>query len=58
MKSHDCDVFMESLFLIAFSAFPIQVLNPLTKISQFFKDLCSATLKEESLRKMELFSAN
>jgi len=53
MKSHDCHVFMESLLPIAFSALPIHVLNPLTEISHFFKDLCSATLKEECLRRME-----
>ena len=53
MKSHDCHVFMESLLPIAFSVLPIRVLNPLTEISHFFKDLCSATLKEESLRRME-----
>ena len=53
MKSHDCLIFMESLLPIAFGVLPIHVLNPLTKISHFFKDLCSATLKEESLRRME-----
>jgi len=53
IKSHYCHVFMQSLLPIAFSAFHIHVLNPLTKISHFFKDLCSATLKEESLRRME-----
>jgi len=53
MKSHDYHVFMESLLPTAFSALPIHVLNPLTEISHFFKDLCSTTLKEESLRRME-----
>jgi len=53
MKSHDCHVFMETLLPIAISALPILVLNPLTEISHFFKDLCYATLKEESLRRME-----
>ena len=53
MKSHDCHVFMETLLPIAFSALPIHVLNPLTEISHLFKDLCYATLKEESLRTME-----
>jgi len=53
MKSHDCHVFMETLLPIAFSVLPIHVLNPLTEISHFFKDLCSTTLKEESLRRMD-----
>jgi len=62
MKSHDFHVFMESLLPTAFSVLPIHVLNPLTEISHLFKDLCSTTLKEESLRRMrkifQLFSAN
>jgi len=53
MKSHDCHVFMEILLPNAFSDLLIHVLNPLTKISHFFKDLCSTTLKEESLSRME-----
>ena len=53
MKSHDCNVFMKTLLPLAFSALPIHVLNPLIEISHFFKDLCSATLKKESIRRME-----
>lgn len=53
MKSHDCHVFMECLLPIAFSRLPTHVLNPLVEVSQFFKNLCSATLKEEDLIKME-----
>ena len=53
MKSHDCHVFMECLLPIAFSSLPSNVLNPLTELSQFFKDLCSATLREDDLIRME-----
>ena len=53
MKIHDFYVFIESLLPIAFSALPIHVSNPLTEISHFFEDLCSTTLKEESLRRTE-----
>nr|KYP73946.1 hypothetical protein KK1_006607 [Cajanus cajan] len=49
MKSHDCHVFMECLLPIAFSSLPKPVLNPLIEVSHFFKDLCSATLKEDDL---------
>jgi len=52
MKSHDCHVFMETLLSIAFSSLPMHVLNPLIEISHFFKDLCSTTLKEDSLYKL------
>ncbi|XP_029128330.1 uncharacterized protein LOC114916203 [Cajanus cajan] len=53
MKSHDCHVFMECLLPIAFSSLPVHVLNPLIEVSNFFKDLCSTTLREDDLSKME-----
>ncbi|PNX55394.1 hypothetical protein L195_g049023, partial [Trifolium pratense] len=53
MKSHDCHVFLQSLIPIAFSSLPPHVLNPLVEISQFFKNLCSTTLREDDLVKME-----
>ena len=53
MKSHDCHVFMECLLPIAFSSLPPHVLNPLIEISHFFKDLCSTTLMEDDLSRME-----
>jgi len=49
MKTHDCDIFMECLLPIAFSALPTHVLNPITEVSHYFKDLCSTTLKEDDL---------
>ena len=54
MKSHDCHVFMECLLPIAFSSLSPHVLNPLIEISHFFKDLCSITLMEDDLSRMEL----
>ncbi|XP_052722912.1 uncharacterized protein LOC108345441 isoform X1 [Vigna angularis] len=53
LKSHDCHVFMETFIPIVFSCLPTHVLNPLMEISNFFKDLCCTTLKENSLRKIE-----
>jgi hypothetical protein len=53
MKSHDCHVFMECLLPIAFSSLPTHVLNPLVEVSQFFKNLCSATLRDDDLIKMD-----
>ena len=53
MKSHDCSVFMECLLPIAFRTLPMHALNPLIKISYFFKDLCSTTLRYEYLVTME-----
>ncbi|KAK2454153.1 hypothetical protein QL285_001747 [Trifolium repens] len=53
MKSHDCHVFLQSLLPIAFSSLPQHALNPLIEVSQFFKNLCSATLREGELIKME-----
>ena len=53
MKNHDCHVFMECLHPIAFSSLPPHVLNPLIEISHFFKDLCSTTLIEDDLSRME-----
>jgi hypothetical protein len=53
MKSHDCHVFFQSLLPIAFSSLPTHVLNPLIELSQYFKNLCSSTLREGDLIKME-----
>lgn len=53
MKSHDCHIFLECLLPIAFSALPTHVLNPLIEVSQYFKNLCSSTLYDKDLIKME-----
>ncbi|XP_024630664.2 uncharacterized protein [Medicago truncatula] len=53
MKSHDDHVFLERLLPIVFSSFPKHVINPLTEISQFFRDLCASTLRKDELIKMD-----
>jgi hypothetical protein len=52
MKSHDCHVFMECLLPFAFSSLPDFVWKPLKELSQFFKCLCSNTLREDELIKL------
>ncbi|XP_073219440.1 uncharacterized protein [Cicer arietinum] len=52
MKSHDCHVFMECLLPFAFSSLPDHVWKPLTELSQFFKGLCSNTLRHDELVKL------
>ncbi|XP_045791903.1 uncharacterized protein LOC123886649 [Trifolium pratense] len=52
MKNHDCHVFMECLLPFAFSSLPDFVWKPLTELSQFFKGLCSNTLREDELIKL------
>lgn len=51
-SSHDCHVFIETLLFVAFNLLLI-VLNPIIEISHFFKDLCSMTLKDVSLRRLD-----
>lgn len=53
LKSHDCHVFMETLVPIAFCGLPERIWKPITEISLFFKDLCSSTLREENLHRMD-----
>ena len=53
MKSHDCHVFLQCLLPVAFRELPSSIWKPLTELSLFFKDLCSATLNVENLRTME-----
>ncbi|XP_058774567.1 uncharacterized protein LOC131648855 [Vicia villosa] len=53
MKSHDCHVFMERFLPIAFSSLPTQVLNPLTEISQFFRDICASILRVDDLLQLD-----
>ncbi|XP_060210890.1 uncharacterized protein LOC132637885 [Lycium barbarum] len=53
MKSHDCHVFMETLLPIAFSGLPERIWKPMTEISLFFNDLCSSTLREDNLSRMD-----
>ena len=52
MKSHDYHVFMETLLPIASGALSDDVLKPLVEISQFFKNLCPTTLRENILEEL------
>ena len=52
MKSYDCHVFMEQLLPIAFGSLPKHVLNPLTEISQFFRDICALALRVDDIIKL------
>ncbi|XP_058005408.1 uncharacterized protein LOC131181377 [Hevea brasiliensis] len=50
MKSHDCHVFMQRLLLIAFrELLPKYVWQALTKLSNFFRELTSTTLRVEAM---------
>ncbi|XP_027368317.1 uncharacterized protein LOC113874279 [Abrus precatorius] len=53
MKSHDCHIFMECLLPAAFRELPDHVWKPLTELSEYFRDLCSPTLRVEDLLVME-----
>ena len=53
LKSHDCHIFMEHLLPIAFSSLPDNIWKAITEISQFFKHLCSSTLRVEDLDRMQ-----
>ena len=53
MKNHDCHVFMECLLPIAFWSLPKFVWTALAEISRFFRDLCSNTLRENDLVRMQ-----
>jgi len=52
IRSHNFHVFIETLLPIAFSALPDDVLKPLIKISQFFKNLCLTTLRKDMLEEL------
>ncbi|XP_021723286.1 uncharacterized protein LOC110690720 [Chenopodium quinoa] len=54
MKSHDCHVFMERLLPVALKELlPEHVWKPITEISQFFRDLCSSTIKVSDMERLE-----
>ena len=50
LKSH---VFMECLLSIAFRELLDHVWKPLTELSEYFRDLCSSTLRVDDLLVME-----
>ena len=53
MKSHDCHIFIERLLLVALREFPDPIWKPLTELSQFFKELCSSTIRLEKVNTLE-----
>ena len=54
MKTHDCHIFMQKLMPIAFKdLLPADVVEALTEVSNFFKDLCSTVLLRSDLDKMQ-----
>jgi hypothetical protein len=54
MKSHDCHVFMQTLILLAFrDLLPKEIWDTLTKISHFFRDICSSKLHIDHIERLE-----
>jgi len=54
MKSHDCHVFMQTLILLAFrDLVPKGIWDALTKISHFFRDICSSKLNVDHIERLE-----
>ena len=53
LKSHDCHILMENLLPIAFNALSENIWKAIMEISQFFQQLCSSTLKEHDLDRMQ-----
>jgi len=54
MKCHDCHVFMQTLIPLAFRDLLLKgILNALTEISHFFRDLCSSKLNVDHIERLE-----
>ena len=54
MKSHDYNVFMQTLILLAFrDLLPNEIWDALTKISHFFRDICSSKLNVDHIERLE-----
>lgn len=53
MKSHDYRVFMEQLLLIVFSSLLNHVLNPLTEVKTFFRDIYASPLRVDGMIKLD-----
>ena len=53
MKSHDCHVFMQDLLMPTFHGIvDDKVIEPLVKLSRYFRQLCSNTLTVDVLDQM------
>jgi len=54
MNSHDCHMFMQTLIPLAFcDLLPKGILDALTEISHFFRDLCSNKLNVDHIERLE-----
>ena len=53
MKNHECHVFMEYLMLVVLRELPDHVWRSLTELSEYFRDLCSSTLRVDDFLVME-----
>ena len=54
MKSHDCDVFMQTLISLAFrDLLPKGICDALTEISHFFRDICSIKFNVDHIERLE-----
>jgi hypothetical protein len=54
MKSHDCHVFMQTLIPLAYhDLLPKRIWDALTKISHFFRDICSNKLNVDHIERLE-----
>ena len=53
MKSYNYHMFMECLLPTAFKELPNHVCKRLTELSEYFRDLCSTTLRIEDLLVMK-----
>jgi hypothetical protein len=54
LKSHDCHVYMQVLLPLAIRGIVhVDVTDPLTELSMYFKDVCSKVLRPERLLKLE-----
>ena len=49
MKSHDCHIFMECLLPVVLRKIPDHIWRPLTEMSEYFRNLCSSTLRVDDL---------
>ena len=54
LKSHDNHILMQQLLLIALcGSLPASVTRPLMKLSYFFREICSKTLKVSKIENLE-----
>nr|GMD82314.1 uncharacterized protein LOC109190933 [Ipomoea batatas] len=52
MKSHDCHIFMQCLLPSAFIVLPKSHWKALVELSRFFRDICSTSLRVDTLNEM------